>query len=609
MSFFEELKRRSVFKVGIAYIVVAWVIMQVADVILANIEMPDWVFGVVLLLLAIGFPLALFLAWAFELTPEGISRESEIVESASKTRNSGPTVNYLIIGVLVMVVVYFAIDRFRGDVISQPSSQTQISKPTVVVLPFEYSQDGLQTIADGVVDEITARLVRSPDLNVVARRSAFSFRGSNQDIPGIAKQLKSDLLIEGSVYREDDQLRFHIQMLDDQGQNLWAETYAENASGLMALFNRVAGSVSDRVTGKVSEPFGEGNSPAVNSLPDELFVQYLEAQLVLRQRTPNKRNKTAIDFIVAANGFETVTQAAPYFAEAWAGLAEAAFRISILPKLNFDQQQEARMWREKASHSADQGLLLEPRLPMALIVKAKLALLAGQWLEADRLFSQALQTASGDATILAQYAAFLYQAGYTNEALQTSRKAFRLDPFSPDAARMVAIGLLVNRDYPAAKEYADLSSQLSKTSENILLTTIHILQGNPRLAADLLEEIGWPDDYGRRKWFEPWIAAMEGSAPKEKVLQLLDEAAQAGNLEPVTAVGIYSILGEADLAIHAMREVGYMPYSTLWSPGFDDLRSHPDFGTLMEEFGLTRLWRERGTPHSCRYIDESYSCD
>ena len=457
MSFFKELKRRSVFKVGIAYIVVAWVIMQVADVILANIEMPDWVFGVILLLLAIAFPLVLLLAWAFELTPEGISRESEIVESASKTRKSGPTINYLIIGALVMVVVYFAIDRYRVDDTSQTSNQTQISKPTVVVLPFEYSQDGLQTIADGVVDEITARLVRLPDLNVVARRSAFSFRGSNQDIPGIAKQLKSDLLIEGSVYREDDQLRFHIQMLDDQGQNLWAETYAENASGLMALFNRVAGSVSNRITGQVSEPLAGGDSPAPNSLSDELFVQYLEAQLLLRERTPGRTVKTAADFIVAANGFETVTQVAPYFAGAWAGLAEAAFRISVLPKFMKDQPQEAMMWREKASQSADQGLLLEPRLPMALIVKAKLALLAGQWPEADRLFSQALQTASGDAAILAQYAAFLYRAGYISEALQSSRKAFRLDPFSPNAAKMVAIGLLVSRDYPAAKEYADLS--------------------------------------------------------------------------------------------------------------------------------------------------------
>ena len=137
MSFFEELKRRNVIRVGAAYVVVAWLIMQVADVVLNNIEMPAWIFHLILLLRAIGLPVTVLLAWAYELTPDGIKKETYSAASASVARQTGHKLNYVIIGALVVAVIYLAVFRDWIDVDGQVSLQTLIARPAVIVLPFE----------------------------------------------------------------------------------------------------------------------------------------------------------------------------------------------------------------------------------------------------------------------------------------------------------------------------------------------------------------------------------------------------------------------------------------------------------------------------------------
>ena len=191
MSFFEELKRRNVFRVGTAYVVVAWLIMQVADVVLNNIDMPAWVFHLILLLLAIGFPLTLLFAWAYELTPDGIRKEADIAASASVARQTGHKLNYVIIGALVMAVVYLVVFRDRVDDDSQTPIQTILARPSVVVLPFTNTSgdDSQDYLSFGITNELITGLQRYKSFPVVSHNATLEYKGAGLSTDEFAKSV------------------------------------------------------------------------------------------------------------------------------------------------------------------------------------------------------------------------------------------------------------------------------------------------------------------------------------------------------------------------------------------------------------------------------------
>src|SRR5438876_8560973 len=189
-SFFGELKRRNVYKVAIAYAVVAWLLIQIATQVLPFFEIPNWAVRLVVLLLVIGFPVALILAWAFEITPEGIKRAEDVDLSQSITRRTGRRLDFLIIAVLLLVIAVFAYQRFG------PSQKTLVTAPAVpeksiAVLPFENrSEDKANAyFADGIQDEILTRLAKIADLKVISRTSTQHYKSAPENLPEIARQL------------------------------------------------------------------------------------------------------------------------------------------------------------------------------------------------------------------------------------------------------------------------------------------------------------------------------------------------------------------------------------------------------------------------------------
>ena len=226
MSLFEELKRRNVFKVGIAYVVTAWLIMQVSDVVLSNVGAPSSVFQVIMFFLAIGFPLILLFAWAFELTPKGLKHERQVDRAQSIASQTGRKLDFLIIGVLVVALGYFLWERqalLKADDSSKspvavetdamPTSDSK--KRSLAVLPFvNLSSDKDQEwFADGLTEELLNSLARTADLLVTARTSSFKYKGSNEDIPTIARALGVEHVLEGSVRRSGDRLRVTAQLI------------------------------------------------------------------------------------------------------------------------------------------------------------------------------------------------------------------------------------------------------------------------------------------------------------------------------------------------------------------------------------------------------------
>ncbi|MDX1509494.1 MAG: hypothetical protein R3358_14500, partial [Woeseiaceae bacterium] len=215
MSLFSELNRRNVVRVGVAYAVIGWVLAQIAEFAFENFGAPDWVLKSFVVVLLLGLPIALFLAWAFELTPEGVKREKDVDRSRSITRTTGRKIDFVIIGALVVAVAYFAWERQQGqgdtanDVSvvatadAAPDGTDSAVVRSIAVLPFvNMSNDESQEwFSDGLTEEILNALARTPDLLVAARTSSFQYKGRNEDVQTIAAELGVAHILEGSVRR------------------------------------------------------------------------------------------------------------------------------------------------------------------------------------------------------------------------------------------------------------------------------------------------------------------------------------------------------------------------------------------------------------------------
>ena len=258
MSIWAELKRRNVFKVGIAYVLMGWVLLQGADFVLDLIGAPDWVIRVFTLAIAVGLPIALFFTWAFELTPEGIKRESDVDRSQSITRQTGRKLDFAIIGILVIALGWFAWDKFLHQdsellpVASDVATDTPRARPapgavvglkTVAVLPFVAMSSGPddEYFADGLTEEILNALAQLPELLVTARTSAFSFKGQDKPIQEIAEALGVAHIVEGSVRRSGDRLRMTVQLVRaSDGFHLWSENYDSTEADTITIQEEVA---------------------------------------------------------------------------------------------------------------------------------------------------------------------------------------------------------------------------------------------------------------------------------------------------------------------------------------------------------------------------------
>jgi TolB-like protein len=246
LSFFEELKRRNVFRVGMAYAISAWVLLQFVDIVLENIQAPDWIMKVFMLALACGFPIAVFFAWAFEMTPEGIKKEKDVDRTQSITSTTGRKLDRTIIVVLLIAVVYFAWDNFSpapsgsstgSDKPQQAATAEHVPK-SIAVLPFaDLSQAKDQEwFADGLAEEILNALAKTPDLLVSSRTSSFRYKASTLDLPDIANELGVAHILEGSVRSSGDRIRVTAQLIRaSDGFHVWSENYDRDVADMIEI--------------------------------------------------------------------------------------------------------------------------------------------------------------------------------------------------------------------------------------------------------------------------------------------------------------------------------------------------------------------------------------
>jgi TolB-like protein len=283
VSFFAELKRRNVFRVGAAYGVTAWMLLQITDVIAPILDLPDWVARLLLITLAIGFVPALIFAWVYELTSEGLKKERDVDQSGSIVRGTGRKLDFAIIAILLVAVSLLLVDRFVGN---PPPDAPHMADRSIAVLPFvNMSSDQEQEyFSDGISEEILNSLARVKELKVAGRTSSFAFKGQSQDLRRIGDSLGVTHILEGSVRKSGTTVRITAQLIQvEDGFHAWSETYDRELTDVFAIQDEIASEILNQLKNRLLTE--EQGVPAYHRTDPETYAIYLLAKQGLYDRT------------------------------------------------------------------------------------------------------------------------------------------------------------------------------------------------------------------------------------------------------------------------------------------------------------------------------------
>jgi len=314
-NFFTELKRRNVYKVAVAYAVVAWLLMQITSQIFPFFEIPNWAVRLVVLLLIIGFPIALIIAWAFEATPEGIKR-TEVADAKHEHSHGKTWIYVVIIGAAISVALFFVGRYTAGN--NASAARAELPAKSIAVLPFEsLSEDKANAyFAEGVQDEILTRLAKVAALKVISRTSTQHFKSAPDNLPQIAKQLGVMNILEGTVQKSNDQVRVNVQLINAMTDaHLWADIYDRKLTDIFAVESDIAKTIADTLQAKLtgSEKSLIAKTPTANS---EAYELYFKGRFFWNKRTGADLRK-AIEYFNQAIALD------PNYARAYVGLADS----------------------------------------------------------------------------------------------------------------------------------------------------------------------------------------------------------------------------------------------------------------------------------------------
>src|SRR5215470_15274070 len=356
-NFFGELKRRNVYKVAIAYAVVAWLLMQVASQIFPFFEIPNWAVRLVVLLVILGFPIALVLAWAFELTPEGIKRTEDVDLSKSIRRKTGRKLDFLIIAVLLLVIAGLLFQRFHAKVSPAVSSSPGKS---IAVLPFEnLSEDKANAyFAEGIQEEILTRLAKIADLKVISRTSTQRYQSKPGNLGEIAKQLGVANILEGSVQKAGDTVRVSVNLIQAASDShLWADTYDRKLTDILGVESEIAKTIAEQLQVKLTGHEEQALAVKPTNNP-EAYDAYL------RGLAFEARGNYSLDApMKAVDSYERAVQLDPNFALAWARLSVAHAFVYFIPL------DTAAARRDAAKRALENAQRLKPNSPETLLAQ------------------------------------------------------------------------------------------------------------------------------------------------------------------------------------------------------------------------------------------------
>ena len=583
-SFFAELKRRNVYKVAVAYVVAGWALSQGIAQVFPVFDVPNWTIRLLVLLIIVGLPIALVLAWMFELTPEGIKRTATADAMPDVTRKRKYVWIYVVVIGAVVSIGLFFLGRYTATNTASAARTEAATVPqkSIAVLPFEnLSRDPDNAFfAEGVQDEILTRLAKVADLKVIARTSTQRFKSAPDDLQQIAKQLGVINILEGSVQKANDQVRVNVQLINAlTDAHLWAETYDRKLTDIFAVESDIAKTIADTLQAKLtgSEKTAMSKKPTENP---EAYELYLKGRFFWNKRS-------GVDLHKAIEYFNQAIAKDPNYALAYAGLADS---YMLLPNYDFGGT-PVRESITPAREAITKALELDDSLAEA---HASLGLLDTVELRLDRAvtdFERAIQLNPNYATAHHWLMLGQLSLGRFDQAMVEAKRALELDPLS----------IIINADvswlYSCAHQFDEAEKRARKTLEidPRFFLAHYYLGGILQLRGHLKEAI---PEFQKSVELnnDAYSMAMLGQAyarngqkdQAQEILARLTEEAKSRYVSPYAWALLYIGFGEKERGIDEL-ERAYQTGDTNYlfvvkvDPLLDDLRGDPRFEALVQK--------------------------
>lgn len=594
-DFLVELRRRNVIRVAVAYLALAWLVLQVAGLVIPAFGIPAWVLRLLFIVVGLGFPIALVISWVYELTPDGLRRESEVPPSASITRLTGRKLDYIIIGVLAAVVGLLLLDRLvlaprttvsTATTTATASDTAAVAAParaSIAVLPFaDMSQAKDQEyFSDGLSEELLNLLARIPQLHVAGRTSSFSFKGKSDDLKTIGQKLGVATILEGSVRKAGDRLRITAQLINAaDGFHLWTETYDRQLTDVFAMQDEIAAAVVSALKVKLL-PQQQSVGARGRTVSPEAYNHYLLGLHLLRN--PGRQGT----FRRASEAFGKAIAVDPEYAAALAGYAVALGYATYSPE-NPQQAAAAAQERREAVAAAERAVALDPMLADGYSARGHLRrIIDWNWTGALADLEQAIALNPADFDTQLRYGQLLSSLDRVPETVAANRRMTELDPLSASAWSTLGLNLAQDGKLEEARAALHRALQIEPDSawNNYWLGVTEMRAGRPDVAMQAFEH---DDDQPPLDGVAIAAHALGDEARSQRALQELKE--KFADKYAFQIAGVHAQRGEIDEAFtwleraRAQHELAmmYVKVAVFIEPVHGD----PRYAALLQKMGL-----------------------
>lgn len=595
MSFLAELKRRRVGRVAIAYLAVAWAVTEASSVILPALRVPEWAVTFVVVFLLIGFPVAMILAWVFDVGPQGIERTEPRQDLPAGSQVKVRLAFAAIVLVLMAGLGYLLYERGFGR------AHAGQARSSIAVLPFtNLSGDPARDyFSDGMSEELLNLLARVPGLQVASRTSSFAYKGRNVDIREVGRELGVETVLEGSIRQSGDQVRITAQLIDaESGFHLWSETYERRLEDIFLVQDEIAAMIVSKLRIELAPQEQQmavrDKAPTQNV---EAYELYLQGRAVWKRRGEDNL-KRAIELFQQALGLD------PGFARAHAALASA---YVVMPGYTREENDE-ETFIPLAVASARQALSIDPNIGEAHAVLAQINANRGNLLDAESGFFFAISLEPNEATPHHWYSLLLSRVGRLNAALDQARKAQELDPTSAVlAANLSGMYLMLGQDDQALR-FSGLATDLGLSKkQHGIESVVAMRRGQWDRARQLIvaqDEI----PAAVRPQATRYVDALENPGLGPAVIaemRAIDPKVvpQEGLIQPLIHLGAIDAVYEVLFAALDRDPDSWMSRWDLnhaWGPEAAAFRRDPRFAELARRIGIVEYWKQYGFPDGCR---------
>jgi TolB-like protein/Flp pilus assembly protein TadD len=561
------------------------------------------------MLLIIGFVPTLIFSWVYELTPEGVKKESEINQQDSIASHTGKRLDLVVIIMIAVAIGLFVFDRFadqggRNEVAgsdpnstvdpaqtASPAAKTIIT-PSIAVLPFANMSTDAENgyFADGISEEILNLLADVKELSVASRTSAFAFKGKDTPIPEIAVALGVNFVLEGSVRKSGEKVRVTAQLIDaGSDRHLWSETYDRTLDDIFAIQDEIAGAIGDALQ---IELLGDrGEQVQSEEIDPEIYALFLQARHEMRLRGEDQiRRSVAM--------LQQVVEAEPEFARGHVLLGEAHL-LSVDSENDWKVPEASKV---QARMHAKLARAINPKL-------AGIYLILGQLAETDVVaryesFTRAIEIEPEEPRPYHWRAILFLETGELDRAYADARKAVRLEPGNVGAVGTLALALqsmgLQQQAIVVFEQQADLGRALDFES----LGFAQLAHGDLDAAEDSLDTLVAREDVN-----SGFYAALIDAARDPGQLPRLQQAIEQGlHKTSYTLLGALAALGRGDELMAAGQDQPESFLYAIWRPGFQEIRRDPRFQAILKSQGVTDYWLKYGAPPDCRPVGDSFEC-